>query len=68
MARYYVNDNAQSNGDYEVHVETCSFLPSSANRIYLGNYTSCRDAVREARKHHSKVNGCYYCSNSCHTT
>lgn len=68
MARYYVNDNAQNNGDHEVHEEACSFLPSAINRTYLGSFTNCRDAVREAKKRHSKVNGCFYCSNSCHTT
>lgn len=68
MALYYVNDNAQSNGDHEVHKDSCSFLPTSANRTYLGSFTNCQDAVREAKKHYSKVNGCYYCSSSCHTS
>lgn len=26
MAYYYVNDNAQSNGDHEVHVTGCTYL------------------------------------------
>ena len=66
MARYYVNKNAQNNGDHEVHKQGCSFLPEEANRLYLGEFSNCFDAVREARKHYSKVNGCYYCSNNCH--
>jgi len=67
MARYYVNKNAQANGDHEVHVVTCTFLPLPENRIYLGDFTSCRPAVREARKYYNQVNGCYYCSYECHT-
>jgi len=67
MAYYYVNKNAQANGDHEVHTTGCSFLPKRENRIYLGNFQSCAPAVREARKHYSQVNGCYYCSNPCHT-
>lgn len=67
MALYYVNKNAQSNGDHEVHEQGCSFMPSDENRKYLGNFSNCRDAVREAKKHYSQVNGCYYCSNACHT-
>jgi hypothetical protein len=67
MAHYYVNKNAQSNGDHEVHTSSCSFLPASENRLYLGNFSSCGPAVREARKHYDKVNGCYYCSRDCHT-
>lgn len=65
---YYVNDNAQSNGDHEVHAATCSFLPLPANRTYLGDFSSCSPAVAAARATYSKSNGCYYCSNSCHTS
>ena len=68
MARYYVNKNSQTNGDHEVHTTGCSWLPDAANRIYLGDFASCGPAVREARKHYLQVNGCYYCSNACHTT
>lgn len=69
MARYYVNKNAQpDSGDHEVHKVGCDWLPDPENRKYLGNYESCSPAVREARKYYSDVNGCYYCSNACHTT
>jgi hypothetical protein len=68
MARYYVNKNAQANGDHEVHASSCSFLPEVDNRIYLGEFSSCHAAVNEARKHYSDVDGCYYCSNACHTS
>lgn len=27
MARYYVNNNAQANGDHEVHELGCTFMP-----------------------------------------
>ena len=37
MARYYVNKNAQQNGDHEVHTTGCQWLPKSENRIYLGD-------------------------------
>lgn len=67
MASYYVNDNAQANGDHEVHVETCSFLPARTNRTYVGEYSSCSPAVKKARERWNQVNGCYYCCNPCHT-
>lgn len=67
MASYYVNQNAQSNGDHEVHTTGCSFMPDFENRIYLGEFGSCHPAVSEAKKHYYQVNGCYYCSNPCHT-
>lgn len=67
MARYYVNRNAQANGDHEVHRWGCSFIPEPANRIYLGDHPNCRYAVQAARKHFSRVNGCYFCSKPCNT-
>lgn len=67
MARYYVNKNMQANGDHEVHKTGCTWLPNPENRIYLGDYSSCDPAIREARKYYNQVNGCYYCSNACHT-
>lgn len=68
MALYYVNRNAQANGDHEVHKDGCSFMPDAANKIFLGNFLNCRDAVREAKKHYSQSNGCYYCALECHTS
>lgn len=73
MANYVVNKNSQPNGDHEVHrVDTCTRLPDLQNRISLGDFTSCRDAVQEAKRRFpqeaSKINGCYYCSKECHTT
>lgn len=65
---YYVNQNAQPNGDHEVHVSTCSYLPAAANRTYLGDFSSCKPAVDEARRHYTQVNGCFHCSEPCHTT
>ena len=65
--RYYVNKNAQSNGDHEVHRTGCSWLPSPDNRQYLGLFYGCQAAVQEARRFYTQVNGCYFCSNACHT-
>ncbi|MBA3929470.1 hypothetical protein J2X02_001671 [Pseudoxanthomonas japonensis] len=66
MPRYYVNREQQNNGDHEVHTDTCGFLPSS--RIDLGIHTTCQEAVREAKRHYSQSNGCYWCSRPCHTS
>jgi hypothetical protein len=65
---YYVNKNAQSNGDHEVHKSDCRFLPASENRIYLGDYSNCREAVVAAKRHYTQSNGCRTCSNECHTS
>ncbi|WP_228520705.1 hypothetical protein [Flavobacterium sp. JLP] len=65
---YYVNQNAQSNGDHEVHTENCEYLPSLVNRNYLGDYSSCKPAVDEAKKTYSQSNGCKTCCPNCHTS
>ena len=67
MAYYYVNKNAQANGDHEVHRDTCKYLPAEPNRIYLGSFDNCADAVTAAERHYSQVNGCATCSPECHT-
>jgi hypothetical protein len=68
MAHYYVNKNAQNNGDHEVHKSGCTFMPNENNRKYLGDFESCHGAVREAKKTYPQSNGCYYCSPTCHTS
>jgi len=68
MKTYYVNKNAQSNGDHEVHESDCKRLPLQENRLYLGVFSTCREAVAEAKKHYAQSNGCYWCSEACHTS
>lgn len=67
MASYYVNKNAQSNGDHEVHVQGCQFMPELQNRIYLGEYTSCHGAVAKAKTIYPQSNGCAFCCPECNT-
>lgn len=72
MPNYVLNNNAQPNsGDHEVHVDngTCAYMPLPQNRIALGSHTSCSSAVATAKARYpsARINGCYWCSNSCHT-
>ncbi|MBC9913892.1 hypothetical protein [Chitinophaga varians] len=66
--KYYVNNNAQSNGDHEIHVDTCYYFPMMHNRTYLGEFETCQEAVREAKKRYEKSNGCVDCCWLCHTS
>ena len=66
MKNYYVNTQAQSTGEHEVHSGDCNYLPRVENRRYLGAFDNCKDAVTEAKKTYDNVDGCYYCCNSCH--
>jgi hypothetical protein len=67
MALYYVNTNAQANGDHEVHKDGCDHMPSLVNREYLGVYDNCQDAVDKAKEKYSTADGCKFCCPKCHT-
>ena len=68
MSVYYVNKNPQVNGDHEVHKQGCNYMPDDLNKVYLGDYLSCRSAVTKALEFYSKSNGCFHCSEECHTS
>lgn len=72
MPRFIINKNAQANGDHEVHDATnaCRFMPSLENQVEVGTYPTCHGAVAAAKQKwsDSRINGCYYCSNQCHTS
>ena len=67
MQHYYVNKHAQPNGEHEVHVPRCAHLPEGDNGLHLGAFTSCDEAIKAARAHFEKVNGCKVCCSACHS-
>jgi hypothetical protein len=67
MAEFYVEINAQGNGDHIVHKSDCSALPSKEAIRYLGAIASCSSAVKKAGGIYKQVNGCSQCSVACHT-
>lgn len=66
MEHYYVNKIAQPNGDHEVHIFGCNYLPSSEHRQYLGYFATCSEALEEAKKTNPLSDGCFYCCKACH--
>jgi len=71
MQRFILNQNAQPNGDREVHNAStgCSYMPLLQNQIDLGYHASCHGAVAKAKTHSSgRINGCFYCCRACHTS
>lgn len=68
MAIYYVNKNAQANGEHKVHRSDCDYLPNQKNRRYLGEFSNCAGAVQEAKKTYPTTDGCAYCSAECNTS
>jgi hypothetical protein len=67
MPNYIVNRQPQATGEHEVHETTCSHLPDINNQQHLGSFSTCMQAVVEARRHYTNVDGCFWCSRSCHT-
>lgn len=70
MPYFYVNKNAQSNGDHEVHETgaSCNRHADPQNRVDLGYHSNCQSAVTKAKSMGYKANGCYYCAKACHTS
>lgn len=72
MRFFVLNKTQQANGDHEVHDLTggCQYMPAPYNQINLGQHQSCISAVALAKQQfpQSRINGCYYCCNNCHTT
>jgi len=74
MAKYILNKNKQdslSGENYEVHDEnSCQHLPHYENRIDLGYFNNCKDAMTAAINKFpgskSEIDGCYWCCNPCH--
>jgi hypothetical protein len=60
---YYVGEEAEDDGQHEVHRDTCYRLP--VLRKYLGVHVSCKEAVARAREHYAGAVGCRLCSYEC---
>lgn len=67
MAEFYVEVNAQSNGDHVVHKADCDHLPGKEAIQYLGAISNCNSALKKAAQLFRQVNGCTYCATTCHT-
>jgi hypothetical protein len=65
MESYYVRIKQQSLGYNTVHKEDCIFLPDIEDRIYLGEFNSCKKAVRLAKLDFKEVTGCIFCCKEC---
>jgi hypothetical protein len=67
MPWYYVNKNAQNDGYHEVHETGCEQGAHTANQDSLGWHMDCAGAVAKAKDSYTYVDGCFYCSEACHT-
>ncbi|MFZ2072746.1 MAG: hypothetical protein WAV10_03660 [Minisyncoccia bacterium] len=72
MSRYIINQNAQPTGENEIHNDekgVCDHLPNPENRILIGYYSTCQEAIIAARTMWPKniIDGCAYCCPACNT-
>jgi hypothetical protein len=65
MTNYIIHINSQTNGDHKVHKITCSILPNPPNRLYLGDFSNCYDAIKEAKKYDPEAESCPLCAPEC---
>lgn len=65
---YYYNKSTDEHGNHEVHTGNCTYCPNEYNRVYIGLYTSCSEAIAAAKQQTGKSNfdGCYWCCRPCH--
>ena len=71
MINYYLNLNAQRNGDHEVHKESCPYYynyKSGFNFELLGAFYNELEAVRYAKikRPYFRIDGCAYCCPNAH--
>ena len=71
MINYYLNLNAQTNGDHEVHKEICPDYYKykyGSNFEYLGKFSDEIKAVKFAKLKHPyfKIDGCAHCCPKAH--
>ena len=66
---YYINNNDSFNPGrhHEVHTGKCPYFEFIQSKKYLGNFSNCRDAMKEAKKYYKDADGCKVCSFVCHT-
>ena len=69
MAEFYVEINAQSNGDHMVHTSDCSLLLSKETVHYLGSISNTKSAVKKATEVlRQQASGCSHCTAAYQTT
>lgn len=62
MAEFYIETNAQPNGDHIVHNANCAALPDKQSIRYLGSIASCGSAVKKASEFFKQVKACPQCT------
>lgn len=60
MSHYFIDNEASTEGNHEVHALGCKRMPS--DKRYLGNYDFVCEAMVEARKEFWQSSSCERCA------
>lgn len=64
---YFYLNLTEHDGDNELHAESCPWLKQVVNKKFLGYFTNCQEAIKEAKKlGYTKADGCIHCCLACH--
>jgi hypothetical protein len=66
MGHYYLDDEQQPEGVYEVHEEKCLYISTPLNRTYLGTFSNPEVVIVKARELFplKRIKGCIHCLDS----
>jgi hypothetical protein len=67
LISYYLSKKTLETGEHEMHTSSCVILPDPNDRIYLGIFYNCQDALREAKRYFDDVDGCSFCTDCCYS-
>ncbi len=67
MPKYLIDKRPRPTGEFEIHVEKCPRLPVVEDRLYLGEFTRCQDAIAIGKRYFRNVDGCAYCIPESHS-
>jgi hypothetical protein len=60
--KYFVAVRPQTNDYHSLHKEGCPFIPENENRIYLGEFGSGMDALKDSQQIFKNTKCCIFCS------
>lgn len=61
VSKYYLVMKQQTDEQHLVHKEDCPFLPEISKRIYLGRFSSAKDALAHGQRYFIRVSCCRFC-------
>ncbi len=69
MPEYYLKQEPDAHGFYEMHHILCPYLETVDLDafVYVGRFNSCHKALAAAKVIYENADGCRRCASSCHT-